>query len=112
MKIGYVRVSKQEQNETLQRDALQEAACETSFSAMMTGATFERNGLEKTLAFIRPEDTLVVWKLDRLSRSLKGSHRDAQSPQRARCEFYQPHGKHWHNDTWWQAYFSPDGRIG
>jgi DNA invertase Pin-like site-specific DNA recombinase len=71
MKIGYIRISKHEQNEALQRDALKEAECEKYFSDTMTGVKFERKGLEKALAFIRPGDTLVVWKLDRLGRSLK-----------------------------------------
>src|SRR5258707_665283 len=71
MKIGYVRVSKQEQNEALQRDALKEAHCEKYFSDKMTGAKFERKGLEELLAFMRSGDTVVVWKLDRLGRSLK-----------------------------------------
>jgi len=59
MKIGYIPVSKQEQNEALQRDALQEAECEKYFSDKMTGSTFERKGLEKALAFVRPGDTFV-----------------------------------------------------
>ncbi len=71
MKIGYVRVSKQEQNEALQRDALKEAYCEKYFSDKMTGAKFERKGLEELLAFMRSGDTVVIWKLDRLGRSLK-----------------------------------------
>ncbi len=71
MKVGYIRVSKHEQNEALQRDALQEAKCEKYFTDTITGSTFERKGLEKALAFIRPGDTFVVWKLDRLGRSLK-----------------------------------------
>jgi len=71
MKIGYVRVSKQEQNEALQRDALKEARCEKYFSDKMTGAKFERKGLEELLAFMRSGDTVVIWKLDRLGRSLK-----------------------------------------
>ncbi len=71
MKIGYTRISKQEQNEALQRDALQDAECEKYFSDTMTGAKFERKGLEKLLAFMRTGDTVVVWKLDRLGRSLK-----------------------------------------
>jgi DNA invertase Pin-like site-specific DNA recombinase len=71
MKIGYIRVSKQEQNEALQRDALREAGCEKYFSDKMTGSTFERKGLEELLAFMRPEDTVIVWKLDRLGRSLQ-----------------------------------------
>ncbi len=71
MKIGYVRVSKQEQNEALQRDALKEAGCDKYFSDKMTGSQFERKGLEELLAFVRSDDTVVVWKLDRLGRSLK-----------------------------------------
>ena len=71
MKIGYIRVSKQEQNEALQRDALKEAWCEKYFNDKMTESTFERKGLEELLAFVRSGDTVIVWKLDRLGRSLK-----------------------------------------
>jgi DNA invertase Pin-like site-specific DNA recombinase len=71
MKIGYTRVSKQEQNEALQRDALKEVGCEKYFGDKITGSKFERKGLEELLAFVRPGDTVVVWKLDRLGRSLK-----------------------------------------
>ena len=71
MKIGYTRISKHEQNESLQRDALQEAGCEKYFSDIMTGAKFERKGLDEALAYARPGDTFIVWKLDRLGRSLK-----------------------------------------
>ena len=71
MKVGYTRVSKQEQNEALQRDALKEAGCEKYFGDKMTGSKFERKGLEDLLAFMRAGDTVIVWKLDRLGRSLK-----------------------------------------
>src|SRR6266568_6601675 len=71
MKIGYIRVSKHEQNEALQRDALKEAGCEKYFSDVITGSKFERKGLEQLLAFARSGDTVIVWKLDRLGRSLK-----------------------------------------
>lgn len=71
MKIGYIRVSTQEQNEALQMDALKEAGCEKFFTDKSTGAKFERKGLEETLAFVRSGDTVMVWKLDRLGRSLK-----------------------------------------
>jgi len=53
------------------RDALKEARCEKYFSDKMTGAKFERKGLEELLAFMRSGDTVVIWKLDRLGRSLK-----------------------------------------
>jgi DNA invertase Pin-like site-specific DNA recombinase len=71
MKIGYIRVSKHEQNESLQNDALQKAECEKLFRDVMTGVKFERKGLDEALAFVRPGDPFVVWKLDRLGRSLK-----------------------------------------
>jgi len=70
MKIGYVRVSKHEQHEALQVDALQRAGCEKLFMDKSTGAKFDRKGLEEVLAFARPGDSVVVWKLDRLGRSL------------------------------------------
>ena len=53
MKIGYIRVSKQEQNEALQRDALKEADCEKYFSDKITGSKFERKGLEEFPAALR-----------------------------------------------------------
>jgi DNA invertase Pin-like site-specific DNA recombinase len=71
MKIGYIRVSKHEQNEALQRDALEKEQCDKIFMDKITGSKFERKGLDEALAFIRPGDTFVVWKLDRAGRSLK-----------------------------------------
>jgi DNA invertase Pin-like site-specific DNA recombinase len=70
MKIGYVRVSKQEQHEALQIDALKEAGCEKWFLDKMTGSKAERKGLDEALTYLRPGDTFVVWKLDRAGRSL------------------------------------------
>src|SRR6184192_1424494 len=70
MKIGYVRISKQEQHEALQIDALKEAGCEKWFVDKMTGSKAERKGLTEALAYLRPRDTFVVWKLDRAGRSL------------------------------------------
>jgi DNA invertase Pin-like site-specific DNA recombinase len=65
MKIGYVRVSKQEQHE-----ALKEAGCEKWFVDKVTGSKAERKGLKEALVYLRPGDTFVVWKLDRAGRSL------------------------------------------
>jgi len=70
MKIGYVRVSKQEQHEALQIDALKEAGCDKWFMDKMTGSKAERKGLDEALAYVRPGDTFIVWKLDRAGRSL------------------------------------------
>src|SRR5512135_78890 len=71
MLVGYARVSTEDQNLDLQRDALTEAGCERIFTDVASGAKDDRTGLAEALAFLRPGDTLVVWKLDRLGRSLK-----------------------------------------
>ena len=71
MLIGYVRVSTGEQNTDLQEDALKKAECDKIFKDTASGAKTDRPGLEEALAFLREGDTLVVWKLDRLGRSLK-----------------------------------------
>src|SRR5262249_6198088 len=69
-RIGYARVSAADQNPQLQLDALKEAGCEKIFVEKMTGTLRERPQLAAALAYIRPGDVLVVWKLDRLGRSL------------------------------------------
>lgn len=71
MFIGYARVSTQDQTPHLQEDALRKAGCSHIFSDTVSGAKFERQGLTKALEHLREGDTLVVWKLDRLGRSLK-----------------------------------------
>jgi DNA invertase Pin-like site-specific DNA recombinase len=70
MLVGYARVSTQDQTLALQQDALQQAGCERIFTDTASGARADRPGLEQAIAFARPGDTLVVWKLDRLGRSL------------------------------------------
>ena len=71
MLIGYTRVSTEEQNSLLQHDALKAAGCEEIFTDKSSGTAAKRKGLEKALAFLRRNDVLVVWKLDRLGRSVK-----------------------------------------
>ncbi len=71
MKVGYARVSTQDQNPELQIDALQEAGCEKIFQEKASGAQRDRPQLKAALDYLRPGDVLVVWKLDRLARSLK-----------------------------------------
>ncbi len=71
MQVGYARVSTGEQTLDLQLDALKGAGCERHFTDTASGAKAERPGLAEALAYVRPGDTLVVWRLDRLGRSLQ-----------------------------------------
>ena len=71
MIVGYARVSTQDQSLELQLDALRVAGCEQVFSEKITGKSRERPELTTCLKMLRKEDVLVVWKLDRLARSLK-----------------------------------------
>jgi DNA invertase Pin-like site-specific DNA recombinase len=71
MLIGYARVSTTDQTLDLQKDALTKAGCERIFTDTASGAKAERAGLDEALGYVRRGDTLVVWRLDRLGRSLK-----------------------------------------
>lgn len=71
MLIGYARVSTQDQNLELQREALTKAGCERIFEDRASGSRTDREGLARAIDMLRSGDTLVVWKLDRLGRSVK-----------------------------------------
>lgn len=71
MLIGYARVSTQDQSLNLQLDALTKSGCQEVFEDQVSGSKEKREGLDKLLKFVRRGDTVVVWKLDRLGRSLK-----------------------------------------
>ena len=71
MLIGYARVSTMDQNFDLQRKALSKAGCKKIFEDKASGSRSDRPGLNKILEVLRKGDTLVVWKLDRLGRSVK-----------------------------------------
>ena len=70
MYIGYARVSTQDQHPALQLDALHAAGCAKVFVEQASGAQRDRPQLQAALDYLRPGDTLVVWKLDRLARRL------------------------------------------
>lgn len=72
MRIGYARVSTHDQNIDLQIQALTHSGCERIFYDEMSGTRFERPGLNEAISHLRSGDCLVVWKLDRLGRGVKG----------------------------------------
>lgn len=69
MKIGYMRVSTDDQDLSLQRDALIKHGCDKIFEDKLSGKTMKRPGVEECLFSLQPGDSLVVWKLDRFGRS-------------------------------------------
>jgi len=71
MRVGYVRVSTPDQSFALQRDALEQSGCTKIFEEVASGAKTARPVLTAVLDYLRPGDTLVVWRLDRLGRSLR-----------------------------------------
>ena len=71
MLIGYARVSTEDQNLDLQIDDLKKAGCEKVYQEKVSGSKERRAELEEALSYVRKGDTLVVWKLDRLGRSLR-----------------------------------------
>ena len=71
MLVGYARVSTHEQNLDLQKDALEKAGCEKIFVDKVSSVAAARPGIDKAFSYLREGDTLVVWRLDRLGRSLK-----------------------------------------
>jgi DNA invertase Pin-like site-specific DNA recombinase len=72
LRIGYARVSTHDQNLEMQLDALKKTGCKRIFTDKLSGSQVERPGLKEALSQLREADTLVVWKLDRLGRSVKG----------------------------------------
>jgi DNA invertase Pin-like site-specific DNA recombinase len=102
--VGYARVSTVDQNLDLQRDALGRAGCEKIFEEKKSGrAGTKRPDLEAALAYLRPDDILVVWKLDRLGRSLVEMMRTIDTLRLQTIKF-QSITEHFDSDT-------PHGRF-
>jgi resolvase-like protein len=96
MFVGYARVSAQDQNPALQLDALSAAGCERVFVEQASGALRDRPELNSTIEYLRPGDVLVVWKLDRLARSLAqliGTVEGLNARYRSQISF--SHGAEW-----------------
>ena len=72
MRIGYARVSTDEQSLALQADALEKDGCDRIFSDKVSGSRMDRPGLKEAMSHLRAGDSWVVWKLDRLGRGVKG----------------------------------------
>ncbi len=87
MLVGYARVSTPDQRLDLQQDALRKAECERFFEDVVSGSDDKKPELEKALAFLRKGDTLVVWRLDRLGRSLRQLVELVNDLQEAGIEF-------------------------
>src|SRR6516165_2155797 len=81
MLVGYARVSTVDQNLALQCDALTEAGCTKIFTEQMSGAVTDRPALHDALEFARSGNTLIVWKLDRLARSMKQLIETVETPR-------------------------------
>lgn len=94
MLLGYVRVSTNEQNTALQRDALERSGCELIFEDKISGKTSDRPGLKKLLKALSPVDTLIVWKLDRLGRSMRHLVTLIEELRQRGYKFSKPDGQH------------------
>jgi DNA invertase Pin-like site-specific DNA recombinase len=79
IKIGYARVSTDDQNLDLQRDALKRAGCKEIVEDSVSGAKAKRDGLERVRELLRKGDVLAVWRLDRLGRSVTVAGRSQDS---------------------------------
>lgn len=112
MLIGYIRVSTNDQNTDLQRNALMCAGCEQIFEDKMSGTKSERPGLKRALKCLKRGDTLVVWKLDRLGRRMKHLIALTEELRAKRCQFSQSDGfnRYQHSDG--KVLFSYDGCTG
>ena len=113
MKYGYARVSTDDQSPALQLAALKKAGCKTIFKDDgLSGATTKRPALLRCLKKLEHGDTLIVWKLDRLGRSLRDLDNDAGRPSRPWCEIPFTHRSNRHGDADGPRHVADDWRSG
>ena len=103
MRIGYARVSTQEQNLDLQKDALRRAGCKKIIEDVASGKTENRPGLDHARELLREGDVLVVWRLDRLRPLTQAPHRADDGAGKAENRIPEPSGIHRHDLTRRQA---------
>ena len=111
MLVGYARVSTLDQNPSLQIDALREAGCGKIYVEKASGARRNRPQLKAAFEYLRDGDTLVVWKLSRLARSLKQVIQTVQDMQARNLEFKVLTQKNRYKHTGRAPVFSHDGRV-
>ena len=114
MNLGYARVSTDDQHLELQLDALRQAGCEKIFEDKISGSKFNRPGLNDALAYARKGDVLVVWRLDRLGRSLPELLALVAQAGRKGYRFAQPERTNPHRQLYRQAgvpYLCHAGRV-
>ncbi len=90
MLVGYARVSTHEQSLSLQLDALKKTGCQKVLDDKVSGTRSERPGLEAALEYVREGDSLLVWRLDRLGRSLKDHIETIAGLEKRGVEFGSP----------------------
>ena len=98
MRIGYARVSTDEQSLDLQLDALKKAGCKRVFTDKASTTKADHPGLADAVSHLRPGDVLVIWKLDRLGRTVKGLVDFVADLQERRSPVPQPDRRHRHDD--------------
>ncbi len=112
MQIGYARVSTKDQDLRLQCEALRQVTCDKTYEDKAGGAKASREGMKLALDVLRENDTLVVWKLDRLGRSVKDLVNIVSDLQQTRCTLQILDRSDRHFDPGRAVLFSCNGQLG
>jgi DNA invertase Pin-like site-specific DNA recombinase len=109
LRIGYARVSTHEQNLEMQLDTLRKTGCKRIFTDKLSGAQVDRSGLNEALSRLREADILVVWKLDRIGRIVKGLVDLVNELETQKVHFQSITDGHRHQDVRRALLFPRDG---